>query len=260
MTESSNNEPGGFIVPSYPSPAPSNASVNSIASNLPHPRSHPLKAGSAKEDAARRYVEGRLLHISRRYAKKFQPLSENESSALKGYESMSEVAKDLGEVVDVVWLSGTPSLQIPYLLNIAGSVTSYLTAFPPSPRATFGLLKKLDHAFASLLKGEDDVTGEILPGFSGGMRAGMSKTDMIRCKSLVEQTRVIVVDVMGKEPILEIDVDESGAETDAEMESTGWDAEELKYEMDVARVYEQTIVLLGEKLEGGTFQAITSEG
>lgn len=108
MTESTNTKPGGFSIPSLLSPAPSNASSSSVSSNLPHPRSHPLKAGSAKEDAARRYVEGRLLHISRRYAKKFQPLSENESSDLKGYVSMNEVAKDLGEIVDVVWLSGTP--------------------------------------------------------------------------------------------------------------------------------------------------------
>lgn len=107
MAESSINDPGGFIIPSLPSPAPSNASSNSTASNLPHPRSHPLKAGSAKEDAARRYIEDRLMHVSRRYAKKFQPAEENESAQLKGYVSMGEVAKDLGEVVDVVWLSGT---------------------------------------------------------------------------------------------------------------------------------------------------------
>jgi hypothetical protein len=97
-------EPGGFI-PSLPSPAPSNISSSSTASNLPHPRAHPLRAGSAKEDAARRYVESRLLHISRRYTKKFQPPDETED--VHGYESMSEVAKDLGEVVDVLWLSGT---------------------------------------------------------------------------------------------------------------------------------------------------------
>lgn len=107
MTEQSNTEPGGFIIPSLPSPAPSHASTNSTSSNLPHPRTHPLKAGSKKEDAARRYVEGRLLHISRRYAKKFQPENENGQTDLKGYISMSEVAKDLGEVVDIVWLSGT---------------------------------------------------------------------------------------------------------------------------------------------------------
>jgi hypothetical protein len=100
-------KPGGFIPQTLPSPAPNHASSSSTASNLPHPRSHPLRAGSAKEDAARRYVEGRLLHISRRYTKKFQPPEENEKDDVKGYVSISEVAKDLGEIVDVVWLSGT---------------------------------------------------------------------------------------------------------------------------------------------------------
>jgi hypothetical protein len=77
-----------------------------------------------------------------------------------------------------VTVLGIASLQIPYLLNIAGSVNTYLPAFPPSPKATFGLLRKMDHAFSSLLKGEDNDTGEILPGFEGGMRGGMSKTDV----------------------------------------------------------------------------------
>jgi hypothetical protein len=143
---------------------------------------------------------------------------------------------------------GIASLQIPYLLNIAGSVNTYLPAFPPSPKATFGLLRKLDHAFSSLLKGEDSDTGEILPGFGGGMQGGMSKTDMVRCKGLVEGTRVLIVDVMSKEPELEEDVEES-EETDVE-ENTGTDAEEQNFEMDVARVYEQTIVQLGERLDG----------
>jgi len=96
---------GGFFPPSLPSPAPSNVSTSSTTSSLPHPRAHPLRAGSAKEDAARRYVESRLLHVSRRYTKKFQP--EDEAGEVHGYESMSEVARDLGEVVDVLWLSGT---------------------------------------------------------------------------------------------------------------------------------------------------------
>jgi hypothetical protein len=100
-------EPGGFLPPSLPSPAPSNTSSKSTRSNLPHPRSHPLRAGSAKEDAARRYVEGRLLHVSRRYTKKFQPVEEGRVEDVKGYESMGQVAKDIGEIVDVVWLSGT---------------------------------------------------------------------------------------------------------------------------------------------------------
>ena len=105
MAENLSQEPGGFLPPSLPSPAPSNYSSSSTASNLPHPRSNPLRSGSAKEDAARRYLEARLLNVSRRYAKKFQPMEEGED--VKGYISMSEVAKDLGEIIDVVWLSGT---------------------------------------------------------------------------------------------------------------------------------------------------------
>src|ERR1700727_3179009 len=97
--EGRTREPGGFSLPSLPSPAPSNASNTSPAPNLPHPRSPPVRAGSAKEEAARRYVESRLLHISRRYTKKFQPPEEGED--VHGYESMSDVSKDLGEVVDV---------------------------------------------------------------------------------------------------------------------------------------------------------------
>lgn len=146
------------------------------------------------------------------------------------------------------------SLQIPYLLNIALSVTTYLPAFPPAPIATFKLLRKLDHVFASLLRGEDNVTGEILPGFQKGKRVSMTRTDMVRCKSLVETTRVLIVDVMSNEIELERVDGESGAETDSmsiDKEST-WNADEDVHYMDVARVYEATITQLGELLENET--------
>ncbi|KAH8808046.1 hypothetical protein F5884DRAFT_821508 [Xylogone sp. PMI_703] len=260
-----NNITGGYIPTSIPSPAPS----PSRSHNLPHPRSHALRPGSAKEDAARRYVEGRLLHISRRYTKKFQPSEENES--VHGYESMNEVCNDLGEVVDVLWLSGTPSLQIPYLLNIALAVTTYMSGFPPAPIQTFSLLRKLDHAFASLLKGQDIVTGEALPGFENGKRV-MSKTDMVRCKSLVEATRVQIVNIMSKDPgyqssMAQSDVeDESGAETGTEtgmetdsrsyeMQDDLDDDDDEKHNMDVAKVYEATIVQLGELLGPSAYDA-----
>lgn len=103
------------------------------------------------------------------------------------------------------------------------------------------------------MQGEDSITGEILPGFQSGMKA-MSKTDAVRCKGLVEATRVLMVDVMSKEPEIE-EVDESEAETDGEMERD-WDVEDEGHEMDIARVYEQTIVQLGISLEDSTaFQA-----
>jgi hypothetical protein len=150
------------------------------------------------------------------------------------------------------------SLQIPYLLNIALAVTIYLPSFPAAPKATFALLRKLDHAFASLLIGEDNVTGEILPGFEGGRRRGMSMTDMVRCKSLVESTRVLIVQVMSgevEEEEDEVDGSQSGVETETDVDmdaESAWDEDEEGHNMDVARVYEGTIVQLGKLLDGET--------
>mgnify|MGYP001561377383 FL=1 len=90
------------------------------------------------------------------------------------------------------------SLQIPYLFNIALAVSEYLPSFPAAPGATFGLLRKMDHAFASLLTRRDVASGEALPGLEEE-GSGMSRTDMVRCRSIVEQTRVMVVEVMGRE-------------------------------------------------------------
>lgn len=134
-------------------------------------------------------------------------------------------------------------------------MTTYLPAFPPSPVATFKLLRKLDHAFSSLLKGEDSETGELLPGFLAGKKAGLSRTDMVRCKSLVESTRVMIVDVMSQAPEVEDGPDDSGVETDAmSVDDSAYGVEEDEHDMDVARVYEKTIVELGEVL-GGAFDA-----
>lgn len=138
---------------------------------------------------------------------------------------------------------------MPYLLNISGSVNQYLPSFPPAPKATFTLLGKLDHAFASLLAGEDSSTGEVLPGFSHGRKA-LSRTDMVRCKALVETTRVLIVGIMSNAD-LEADGEESVVESDVEMDGMDhYGTEDDGDDMDIARVYEKTIVQLGEQLGG----------
>ncbi|KAK7755010.1 hypothetical protein SLS62_003094 [Diatrype stigma] len=146
-----------------------------------------------------------------------------------GYDSVDQMCADLEEVVDVLWFSGTPSLQIPYLLNVASALTTYLAAFPPSPRPTFALLQKLDHCFASLLVGRDVKTRDPLPGFavlasgsssssgSGLLRkpsaAGLSRTDMVRVKSIADETRMLVAVVMSGEADVE-DIDDDGVGQD----------------------------------------------
>src|SRR5262245_31649596 len=103
MTEITVHGPGGFVPVRNLSPAPSSASSRATA--LPHPRQHALRAGSIKEDKVRRFVEERLLHISRRYVKKFG-ISEPGDEVV-GYKSMGELCKDLQGLIDVLWLSGT---------------------------------------------------------------------------------------------------------------------------------------------------------
>ena len=98
--------PGGFLIPSLPSPSPSSTSTQ-VGPGLPQPRAHALRAGSVKEDKVRKYVEARILHISRRYVKKFGV--PDPSDEVTGYKTMGELCKDLDAVIDVLWLSGTPS-------------------------------------------------------------------------------------------------------------------------------------------------------
>lgn len=137
-----------------------------------------------------------------------------------------------------------------------------MRSFPPSPKATFELLGKLDHCFSSLLMGRDLVTKEWLPGFENSMRAGMTTTDMVRCRSLVEQTRVLMVEVMSSgdfddEDEEEAEDDTMGDQTDdteggfsdtSGMRAPRWDIDEDRLHLDAARIYENTIVQLGERL------------
>lgn len=134
-------------------------------------------------------------------------------------------------------------------------MTQYIRSFPPAPRATFSLLGKLDHCFASLLSGQDVDTLEPLPEFENGLRAGMTVTDMVRCRSLVEQTRFLVVEVMSGEADEEDESEDEDAQDDVsepdgrgQGHQTSWDMDQERLHMDAARIYEKTIVQLGSKL------------
>lgn len=159
-------------------------------------------------------------------------------------------------------LTAPAFLQIPFLLKIGGDFTQYVRSFPAVPRATFHLLNKMDHCFASLLCGQDIETQEALPGFENGLRGGMTTTDMVRCRSLVETTRVLMVEIMSNDTGEEDednnsdedddDDDELGLEVTANRVrpkgSAAWDPDQDRIHLDAARVYEKTIVQLGNRL------------
>ncbi len=151
------------------------------------------------------------------------------------------------------------SLQTPYLLTIALTVVSCLPAFLFAPKPTFHLLYKLDLSFCSLLRGLNVETGEILPGFQGG-RGKLSTTEKVRMKGLVERTRIAVVEVAGNgssvtetenmvqsqdDPEDDITTDDNEFMDDLEV-----DGNHGRWEMEIARVYERTIVELGISLDG----------
>ncbi|KAI9817266.1 MAG: hypothetical protein M1827_001379 [Pycnora praestabilis] len=248
MTSIPGQEPGGFLPEAILSPPPSSVTSSSIASaTLPRSRAHPLKQGSGKETSFRNYVDKGILHITRRYAKKriTEPTVEGE---VKGYMNFREVGPDIEKLVDIVWVSGTPSLQTSYLLSLALLLASYLPAFPPAPRTMFQLLHKMDYAFASLLQGRDIESGEALPGFTNTMRT-LSTTEKVRLKSLVERTRLVVVEVMRSGDVEE----EAKEDTETDIEYDDEDMEDEvehveRWDMEIARVYDKTLVELGESI------------
>ncbi len=149
-------------------------------------------------------------------------------------------------------------LQITFLLTIALSVSTSLLSFPFDPKPTFPFLKKLDVAFASLLKGVS-ADGQLLPGFEGG-RGRLSMTEKVRIRGIVERTRVAVVEAAGKEGGLADPKGGSLTETDTEddfnttsdddgVENLEDEGSYRRWEMDIARVYEKTIVELGMALD-----------
>lgn len=180
---------------------------------------------------------------------------------------MREACKDIEQLVGVVWVSGTPSLQVPYLINLALLLTTIVPAMPPSRRGLFRLVGKLDHAFASLMQGHDVDTEERLPGFEGGR--GVSGTEKVRVRSLVERTRVCVVEAFKRgefefEEDEPVDADRMDVDAEGELVLEGEDLEteeeeEDSYDMQLARVYDRTIQELGDSLEEPSIGIITEK-
>ena len=141
-------------------------------------------------------------------------------------------------------------------MTVALTSCNSLPSFPFCPHATFQLFKKLDVAFCSLLRGVFLDTGHQLPGFEGG-RGTPSTTEQVRLRGIVQRTRVAVVEVAGKgdaatdyESTVGSGVEETtDDDDDMTIDGTNADTGHADREMEVARVYEQTVVELGQSLQ-----------
>ena len=89
----------------------------------------------------------------------------------------------------------------------------------------------------------------MLPGFE--TCKGLNTTQKVRIKSLVERTRVLVVELMASlEPMEEDESDDDGSASEEEGMQTS-DLEPVgRWEMEVAKVYDRTLVELGDVLGG----------
>ncbi|KAF2205312.1 hypothetical protein GQ43DRAFT_487164 [Delitschia confertaspora ATCC 74209] len=252
---------GGFVRDDILTP-PSSSVTSTVATPLPQPRQHPLKPGGSKESQLIRYLDQNILGVKRRWAKR--KFKDEDAGDVKGYHSFKEASRDFDGLIDVVWVSGTPNIQIPYLLNLAGLIVDFLPDFPPSPGSTFQLLEKLDNAFSSLLRGKDLDTDEPLSGFGNGKK--VNTTEKVRIKGIVERTRIAIVQMMSKEynpgfadgDNMETDGDDDDDHNmDEDDDEEEEDEEDHTWDMDIGRVYERTIGELGEELGGPRIGIIT---
>lgn len=131
-------------------------------------------------------------------------------------------------------------------------VLQHIPSFPPAPRAMFRVIRKLDYAFASLIMGQDLDTGATLPGLAMGR--SVSPTEKVRIKSLAEATRIVVVKAMNSSEFEDEDGDaqdreagETDPDGDHDMLSEVDDPGE-ENDMEVARVYNRTLVELGDTI------------
>ncbi|KAF1955299.1 hypothetical protein CC80DRAFT_363471, partial [Byssothecium circinans] len=226
---------------------------------LPQPRKNPLRPGGPRESELITYLDRNLDNIRYKRARTEDPppsqaTSEEKDATReeeKGYTTFTTFAKDLENVVDIIWVSGSPNLQIPYLLTVCATFIETLPLFTaprPALEPALALLEKVDWAFSSLLVGRDLETGEALSGFGDGRR--VSSTERVRVRSTIERARAVVMRVFDEEGEgegEEVEGVDSGDEGDVEDEDEDEDMEEIDGMMGAGRG--SGVLMVGE--EGG---------
>jgi Subunit 11 of the general transcription factor TFIIH len=142
------------------------------------------------------------------------------------------------------------TLQIPFLLSLAGIFADYLPAFPFAERPTICLADKLDQAFAILLSQDRDPALAVATDTSHHL---VSVTDRVRIRSVIESTRIIAVEASAKKPASASggsqDVSENFTDTDYDdftPDSHRHDRDSLN--MSISKIYEGSLSILGDSL------------
>lgn len=109
MSDPSIDDTGGGFMPPASSASPVPSPSQSASSPFPKQREHPLRSGSIKEADVINFIDGSILSINRRHAKKFSRSYEglDQPASEAGYDSFKQVSRDIGTVVDFLWVTGT---------------------------------------------------------------------------------------------------------------------------------------------------------
>lgn len=142
-------------------------------------------------------------------------------------------------------------------------VLQHIPSFPPTPKAMFRVINKLDYAFTSLILEHDLDSGTTLPGL--GLGRSVNPTEKVRIKSLAEATRVVVVRAMNSSEFEEEDSDtqdreDQKSDTNADHDMLS-EVEDLggENDMEIARVYNRTLVELGDSIGGPEIENLSEQ-
>lgn len=150
------------------------------------------------------------------------------------------------------------TLQIHYLLQMANSFNDYLASFPPQLEPTLRLLDTFDRCFYTLITGSSvDPSIPLSPAVSVYR---MNMTERVRLKSIVERTRLHIVKLAGGRMVAP-DPPTEGVQGTGDRAEDGMDIrngdetgsdgdgpEDEHLEIEVASVYDRSLVEIGENL------------
>jgi Subunit 11 of the general transcription factor TFIIH len=141
------------------------------------------------------------------------------------------------------------TLQVPYLLSLAGLVADFLPSFPFDEGPTSRIVDKLDRAFATLLSPHRVTAASIA---SVESERFVSITDRVRIRSIIEGTRIVAVEAATKGNVSSEGQDASEDLTDTDHEDAAY-TEGMPHDGDVvdmgiSRLYERSLSLLGDSL------------
>lgn len=199
---------------------------------LPNQRPSPVTPGSEDETQLRGRLTTGLERITYRQMKADMGMdAPGTPHTDRRYENFKELADDIEGMVDMLWVSATPSIQVEGLITLAGILEMALKSYPFDPEPILGILHKFDCVFEALCTGVHPLTNEPIPG-AGDRWQTVTQTQKVRIRSLAEMTRNKLFSML----------------PDDEDEDV-----EQPWLIEVTRVYDRTLMLLAD--EGGVGDA-----